>query len=393
MKKKIFIITGIIILSLCIITGIVLCVLQYNKPAEQMMEEPINQAIEYSDIFYDEGWNKSYVSEIVTDVAVPVGYEYVKGEKDTGLIIKDNSNNYYMWIPYEKDIDVDGLEEYYANMENEKSIDYEAYTSMDLYEGFYISLTTTDNKIDVLKDINDEQYDEAEKMLKEKNGKDEITSTHLISNQELKQVLNFIQKNNMNTVQIGKNIETTNVKKVSNEGDTYFDVKDEANDEAFFGLTVLNINGWTQNNGIRKSTQKGFTEITYENKDTNEKQSVYIPDGFQVSPSKDGIFKIKSETNPNLIYVWVSTQNLPISSTEPFGKAVRDYLLNVLEKFKQDTGANINYVFSSSGAGSDVGISLNPEIEYSIKRFNGFYVAENEAWYDNNGNIATRSCY
>ena len=41
------------------------------------------------------------VKEMRGEVPVPLGYNYVSGDKNTGLIVQDETtNNKYMWIPY-----------------------------------------------------------------------------------------------------------------------------------------------------------------------------------------------------------------------------------------------------------------------------------------------------
>ena len=55
-----------------------------------------------------EEW-KNTIAEVKDGVPIPKGFEYLEGTKETGLVIKDNNNNEFVWIPateetYVKDV-------------------------------------------------------------------------------------------------------------------------------------------------------------------------------------------------------------------------------------------------------------------------------------------------
>ena len=194
LKRKHVLIAAIFAI-ICIMIIANILIKKYSKDTLEIARREDEVVIEFSEVCYDNGWSKQHVAEIKDNIPIPTGYEYVQGDIETGFVIKDETENYYMWIPYNEEAHIDNIEEYFPESD-EIEIDYDATMSMIEHNGFFASLTTKENGIDKLKEYDNEQYKTEKKEIEERNIEGDSVNRHLISKRELEQVLYYIQNKN-----------------------------------------------------------------------------------------------------------------------------------------------------------------------------------------------------
>ena len=137
-NKKILITIIIIILLICMLIFIAI---------------PKNDQNATTPEHFENGWETSIVKEILEDeIPVPVGYTYVEGNKQNGVVIQDDvTKNEYMWIPYEdvyeEAVDLLGEVKNTYSGRLYENMSATSINEIDKYNGFYVMLENRDEDV------------------------------------------------------------------------------------------------------------------------------------------------------------------------------------------------------------------------------------------------------
>lgn len=171
--------------------------------------------------FYENGWDSSVVAEIKEgEVPVPVGFEYVSGQKDTGLIIKNTeTGKQYVWVPYQESYEdkenatATTTEEYFKEKTN-TTISADRLAEIQKYGGFYAGIEyityapDEDNIVETYKqddletysiaEMSAEQYEQTKQKLASEVADSVSVNGSLAGREELNMMMEFSdsQKNN-----------------------------------------------------------------------------------------------------------------------------------------------------------------------------------------------------
>ena len=89
MKRKDLLIGAIILVI--ILFGTV-AIIYYGINGKSIFKG-IQETLEERNMSYENGWDKAIVGQIKDGVPIPVGFTYIEGNKETGIIIKDNKES------------------------------------------------------------------------------------------------------------------------------------------------------------------------------------------------------------------------------------------------------------------------------------------------------------
>ena len=146
--RRISIFTIVLALAVTIMFSVLIINWAINRGNETGTETlvadgPKTDKQKYEEAFHENGWDRDIVAEIKEEVPIPNGFEYVSGKKETGFIIQDKATSQkMMWIPYDENVELENIDEYYANIKYD-TIDLKAYKNMTKYGGFYVALSET----------------------------------------------------------------------------------------------------------------------------------------------------------------------------------------------------------------------------------------------------------
>jgi len=242
----------------------------------------------------EKSWHNSIVNDIVEDdIPVPVGYKYLQGDKNTGLVIEEiDSQSKYLFIPYQENLTTD-MSQYFENAECYE-MDYKTVNSIKKYNGFFVNLNS-DYKISDLKKMDNEKYETLVNEADSKYEQDISVNGHILYKEEIAQINNYINNNNLT-------IDTNSIGINALAVESFADV----NVGAGVGKDDRTVYIYSPSSGI------------YENK------NIPIPVGFKYSVDNKGIVTIEDKDNKNLVYVWVPY----ISNKESGNKSAKDYRVN-----------------------------------------------------------------
>lgn len=380
---------GTIILALFV--AIMFVILFNNWLNGEGEETVIDQATEekmlakiHKTNFYENGWDRKIVAQIVEDeVPVPAGFEFVSGTKETGLIIKDtNTNLELMWIPYDEIAKLEGIEEYYKNVDYTE-IDSETLDSIEKYGGFYVSLEEQ-NQYETLKQVDNESYQKAvEEASKLYEGNENVNS-NLLSLTELQQVLVFANKNGISVTQTSlENNMQYNVSLTFGKNST---VTKTATNTKNLGLISVNIESYSDVEDQDAKYDKDYISQKVRVKVKNQIKYIPIPKGYEYmtkttenSKNKE-IIKIKDKKHKHLVYVWV-----PVNEKESVDSLenAKDALNKLYEQY--------NVINNWPGAEDPTETTAYKKMLASVKEYGGFYISEAELGYDDAGNYYNKA--
>lgn len=170
--------------------------------------------------FHENGWDASIVAEIRDgDVPVPVGFQYVSGDKKTGLIVQNPENGkMYVWIPY-SDTSMNDEEkqkvinEYFKDKDN-AYINPDKLAEIQKYGGFYagidyIGATVIDPEEDkeavdetktyAVATMKQNEYDQANTQIAQENANATSVNGSVMGKEELSMILDYTQANTENS--------------------------------------------------------------------------------------------------------------------------------------------------------------------------------------------------
>lgn len=153
---------------------------------------------------------------------IPNGFKHIEGTWETGYVIEDENQNQFVWVPCSgNENNINFIKKYYFLKEAEKEQMYQMYDDSaqkfleSAYEngGYYIGRFETgiENGNPVIKkDVeiyNNLEYSKAEKIAIDMYDKNEDINSSLINMFAYDVALNWcVEKNNIDALQIGKNV-------------------------------------------------------------------------------------------------------------------------------------------------------------------------------------------
>ena len=401
MKSKRRIITGQRLAIICIIVAIVTATLVsiafikiFGKAKENTISESsyieelfASNLPEVKEICEKKEWGNDIIGSATREeIPIPKGYEYKKGDLSTGIIVRETeTGSELLWIPYQEDAS-SNVDEYYKNV-NELELDSDAIKSIDKYNGFYVYLNMNVG-INDLKDISNDKYQNYAKQL---NSMGKYKDTHIVSKDEIAQILTYTSKNkiNLETGVEAMTIGLYSTLNIANEDDKVSS-NIVATKASYGTFNRTNVGVQIASNKTKDNDDEpSYAYVTVKAANKNETE-VPIPSGFEYCVN-DGIVTIRQKSNKNMVYIWV-----PVKSDDKKTKNIE--VLKNAKKELQDM--YINYVSSSDDdvqdptkKGSDLYKSFNyteddfsEDFEESINTYGGFYVSEAELGTDSEGN-------
>lgn len=383
-RKDILIITAVlIIISFVAVSAIYWIINDGNifTDVRDKVEEIANNKKE----FHSNGWSTAIVDKIKDNAPIPVGFTYIEGNQDNGIIIENNdTKERYMWIP-NQEVNSEEYEEVMLNINLEEST-IESLDNIQKYNGFYVAIDERsveekfeeyikDNSIDFetyysLKQLGYEQYKSTYEEITEsefdlnsliyldideKTKLDNETKTNSVETHTLK--LEELANINKYSEQIGKDISIKNLKALTVLGSS---IKIPEKDESMSAPDISVPANWYD-------WSEDIIETVY--------NGVPIPKGFIY---EDGTvetgFKIKN--TDNLTFIWIPVEDIE-NVKEEFVNNAKTAGLNssIIEAYKEYAD-NENDEYK--------------ELIKSIKEYGGFYISEAELGYDGNGIILNK---
>ena len=390
-KKCVIIITLVAILVIC--TVIFLLFHRNNKNSEKVISE-----------HFENGWETSIVKEILEDeIPVPVGYTYIEGNKQNGVVIQDDvTKNEYMWIPYEdvyeEAVDLLGEVKNAYSGRLYENMSATSINEIDKYNGFYVMLENRDEDI-----LYEEYKDNFIKKCSETLTKEEIYNI-----KEELDLMSYEQYKECYETRSGTSLELSDINNIS--------------DENYEILNILNSNDYNKNKNVRTKTltsEELACIKAYENKNninvdisnslrtftllesnvanlgseqtegnviSNEIElsngkKASIPNGFELEEyikngSEENI-SIKIKNGDNLSFVWI-----PVDNIEEFENATA----TIDELREESSESEITKTQEDTSKDTE---EYKKMIE-SIEKYGGYYVSEAELSIDNSGYVANK---
>ena len=378
----IFIILALLVTSMFVI--IINIIARNNRNNDNNIGELNNQSntLKISNIYYDERcWPKENVKQIVdNNVPIPYGFDYYKGNKENGIVVKGTSG-YMMWIPYDESANIDSTDKYYQKCKY-KTIDADKLESIELYGGFYINLAKN-NQIEDLKDMTETQYIKGlENAKKIYEGNDKVES-HLIYKEELAQIFAYENKIGKKLINISNHDNNAKIEKL-NYTKNNISITKISEDKLQMGIVASTINSYSklpENKNTQVATDDGTVLAT-------------IPSGFSIATfngrkidretvenTVNRVIKIKDNENENLVYVWVPVNE----KIDELKQKLAEYYSNV--EFENGKGT---YMYNWEGE-DPVSENEYKNLVRSIEKYRGFYISEAELGYTEQGVITNRA--
>ncbi len=369
-KIAIFYIVLAIIVAILGTTVLYQIITNWTKSGELENQADEEIVVEAKDIVYENGWGKDIVSEIKSEIPIPVGFTYVEGSKEDGLIIEEEgTQNKLLWIPYDKDADLNLANEYYKNV-NVPEMDSNTYESILKYGGFYVNISEGEEYSE-LKDVTQDEYNTAVTNAQELYKDKESMDSHVLYKEEIAQILAYTNKLGVNIIKTNSNMPEYTVDKLSyleNEN-AVKSQKTAVSNTTTIKATSSTINKWTSIDKYVKNSN--YKYVIYK---TTEGEKVYIPKGFKFFEYSSGstqYVKIADEDNNDLVYVWIPVEN-----------GVNNVKNKIIDKFNElkipEDQINIEDRYNI------IKESLPTALKNSISTAGGFYMAEAELSYTNN---------
>ena len=343
-------------------------------------------------------WSMQIVSDVTDEnIPIPVGYNYVQGNLETGLIIKDKVTNVkYLFIPYEKDVN-ENVDDYYKNVDY-ISMESDVLNSIQKYNGFYVVLNSNIS-IDDLKTMKNDEYNIQSEQMYLAFQQQENVNSHILYKEELAQINNYLNKNNIN---LGENTIGAQALVVESYASIYNQVSDVQEDGGAQNLGTNNSDGLKvskatsinlPNDAITKvasSSSNTDRVYMYQSKsDIYDNKNIPIPTGYKYSVN-DGILSIQDEDNKNLIYIWVpmSEELLEYSKDTAAKKQLWTKVYGEYEKMVGEKISTDSYLYDILRKSEE---TLPPEFKESIEDYGGFYISEAELGYDKNNDLYNKA--
>jgi len=379
-KDLLIIVTAFIVISFLAVFGIYYIVNDgelFTKVKEGITEIAKGE-------YHSNGWSTSIVDKIVDNAPIPVGFTYIEGDSQTGIIVKQNeTNEKYMWIPADGTVDSIDFEVSLEGTTREKR------ENILEYGGFYVEIERVEERFEKQANIAEISIDEedavedgleGENMLEvatlasiaddfetdpyaniETNDKTKldnysrtsIIETNTMTQEELASIKAYSEK-------IGKNIILSNYKTATILGVT----TSSTGSEKATTEEKIKAKGWSTDiiGDIGKDDApipKGFT---------------YIEETEKTDGKTKTVAKIKNRDN--LYFIWI-----PVKNVEGETGVKETFLKNVT-----NAGLDEKLVIEPYNTYKDEeGEEYNALVE-SIKKYGGFYISEAELGYDDDGN-------
>lgn len=361
MKRKKVVLSVIISIILIFIAVIVFFTKNINitphNTIESKMKDLFNEDIEDIEKTSKKNeWSKNIIgSTTKEEIPIPVGYEYKKGDLNSGIIVREVlTGAELLWIPYSANTEEHIVDEYYKNVQVYE-IESNIIKSIQKYNGFYVYLNMN-LSLEDLKEITNENYENSIKQLNVE--KDEIY-THILSKSEIEQILIYKNQNNIK-LDIGIEALTIGI---------YANISNQ--DEEIKELSIVNTREIASTDVATLAAQTNEEKAYY-----TMKNNIPIPSGFRYNYT-NGVMSIQSIENPNLIYIWVPATREQLENAKLELKALYESYTDIDgDKISFEEGTDLYETFNS------VQEELNEDVIKSIEKYKGFYISEAELGYN-----------
>jgi len=209
--------TSTVILTLAIavilVTAIIISIIMLTKPKQEQVGKVGNNGtttqVASTGNFHENGWDASIVAEVRDgNVPIPVGFQYVSGTKDTGLVIKnEETGKLYVWIPYgnntnyteEQNANVEKIiQETFQNKEN-VMVNPDKLAEIQKYGGFYAGIDLVEdnsgnpaqNLMSSLAKLTEAQYTEADTQVAKQMEQSVSVDGSIMGREEVGQIAQF----------------------------------------------------------------------------------------------------------------------------------------------------------------------------------------------------------
>ena len=319
------------------------------------------------EIYNEKYWSKEIIKEEKENTPIPIGCEYITGTQETGVIVQNKeTNEYLMWVPYDDSIQTNNTEGYYENC-NTIEMSSEEADSISLYGGFYVYLTEEENSYEQLKQINEEDYMKLYEKAQEKGKSLNTLNSGLITENQIYQVENYINKissdNNMlgsnDGIKVDKLLSINSNEKIEKTSNTSYPQIKPSIVTAYPEIYT-------------KLKNEGIVKI-----ETYEGQEVVVPQGYSVfiKDSTKGVqnydtskvIKIQDESNEELRYVWI-----PVN--EEVGASSLSDAKTELATYYENENKEMSYA-------KDASETIESGLTDSVNAYGGFFMAEAELRY------------
>jgi len=368
-RKDILIISAILV----VISFITVFTMYYILNDGNIFSKGTEEVAKTESQYYSNGWEKAIVSEIKYKVPIPVGFTYVEGKKNEGLIIKNNeTGEEYVWVPTaDSIINHEEYAEIVVNMGLEDSSE-ETAENVEKYEGFYVAIdrnSQTDTN-QIKEKLANMSEDERRKLELDNESLTSIAETHTVTADELASIISWDS-----------------------------DMKNMIDANKMRALT-LSSSADEEDNDNTVATDEVDSRIAKK----HPKEEAYIPAGFTY---KEGTVEtgFKITNGDNLNYIWIPVEEIAGNSdlkddlldgevTEEDMKSAEEAIKN---KFKENMTEEYekgysDYLENASDRKEDTkeDNSEYEELLKSIAKYGGFYISEAELGYDANGHIINK---
>ncbi len=391
---------GILASVIFLILIIIICFIWlWSKSQDKLVENKEENKLEH----FENGWETSIVKEILEDeIPVPVGYTYIEGNKQNGVVIQDNvTKDEYMWIPYvdvfeEATDSIENIKEKYQGRLYENTKD-STIDEIKKYNGFYVMIDNRD------KDV---QYEEYKENFIQKFS-DVLSEEQLNAVREELDKMSYEQYKEYYEDKTGETLELLNINDISDEkynilnilNSNDYNKNKNINTNTLTNEQLACIKAYQSKNGINinlSSSLKTFTLLkennielssndTTENKVISEEKELSngnkasIPKGFvfegYITDENGEKISIKIKNGDNLSYIWV-----PVSDMNTFNTASE-----LIDQMREEaSGSTVSKSQNDTSKSSE---EYKKMIE-SIEKYGGYYVSEAELSINNDGYIS-----
>ena len=295
------------------------------------VKEEITEIAETKKEYHKNGWETAIVEEIKYDVPIPVGFTYVEGKKETGIIIKNNATEEkYMWIPYEETNAIDYEEAIKLGLETST---LEEKENIQKYSGFYVAIDdrSAEEKFEEYIKENAESFDqyyelkklgyeEYKKIYKETTGEEfDINKIYEISNENNNSRRETVETHTM-TIE-----ELSNIKAFNEQIGNIIDVKN---------MKTMTVLGKLYVDTDEEDLQELIEE--YQDKITEVIEYISEEEGISKTKAKNKIYKLNEEAYDELMDIDIDDFDDIEEAEETVENAWEDIVDSILDEYEDE---------------------------------------------------------
>lgn len=219
-KKTSTVIITLAVTVILVTAIIITMILLMKKPKQEQFgnQGGTTEQVANTGNFHENGWDASIVAEIKDGVPVPQGFQYVSGDKKSGLIVQNMTNGkMYVWIPYlestaNEEAKRTRINEFFKEKEN-IAINPDKLAEIQKYGGFYAGIDYLDlgivdsqsenengetlpneTKTYAIALMNQNEYEQAGTQAAQANANEVAVDGSVMGKEELSMILDFTKE-------------------------------------------------------------------------------------------------------------------------------------------------------------------------------------------------------